>query len=256
MRWTLVLCATGLALSTAAFAQVTITGNEPVSGGAFTSPVTISAFASSPNTISGWAVYFGNTEVYSNSTGLNGVLDITVTPPTVPGNYQVTVTAWDTTGAHNSYVATNVTVNTSPMPTPPGDATLFPSLQNQSGNPGTWTVCNGSCSGSSGGSGSSNLTFSHTTPSLSHASMAETSSGASFNTLYYRHLGCTSGGCTSVSNFLDDVWFYIPAATTYLQALEFDPDVYTGTDKYFMSMQCDSASGLCVSGIQRRAGGQ
>jgi len=242
MKWFRILCTAGFALSTAAFAQVSITGNEPVTGGTFTSPVTISAFASSPNAVSGWAVYFNNTEVYSNGTGLDGVLDVTVTPPTVPGNYKVTVTAWDTTGAHASYVATNVTVNSSPLPTPPGDATLYPNLQNASGNPGTWSPCTGSCAGS-GGSGSGSDSFSNPSPSLSHASMGQTSNGSYFNTMYYRHLGCPSAGCTGVSNFLDDVWFYVPSTAAHLQALEFDPDVYDGSYEYFMSMQCDSASG-------------
>src|SRR5581483_11024130 len=170
MKWIRTLCTAAFALSTVAFAQVSITGNEPVTGGTFTSPVTISAFASSPNGVSGWAVYFNNTEVYSNSTGLSGVLDVTVTPPNGPGNYKVTVTAWDTTGAHSSYVATNVTVNSSPLPTPPGDATHYANLQNASGNPGTWSPCTGSCAGS-GGSGSGSDSFNNASPSLSHASM-------------------------------------------------------------------------------------
>jgi hypothetical protein len=64
--------------------------------------------------------------------------------------------------------------------------------------------------------------------------------------MYYRHLGCSnfpSGVCTSVSNFLEDLWFYIPSADTTIQALEFDPQQYIGGYKYSMSMQCDSVTG-------------
>ena len=55
--------------------------------------------------------------------------------------------------------------------------------------------------------------------------------------------GPTGPECASVSNFLDDLYFYIPASTNGLQALEFDPDLYSGGYEYFMSMQCDSVSG-------------
>lgn len=242
MKWSRILCAVGFVVSTAAFAQVTVSGNEPVSGQTYDSPVTLSAKASSPNGISGWAVYFDNDEVYSSSSGLGGILDTTASEE--PGVYTVTIRAWDTTGAYNSVTVDNVTVTTSPLPTPPSNATHYSNLQNQSGNPGAWSLCNSSnkCAGPVE-TGSSSNSFGNATPSLSGASMGQTSTGSYFNTMYYRHLGCPSGGCTSATNFLDDVWFYVPATTTHLQALEFDPDAYDGSYEYFMSMQCDSASG-------------
>jgi len=55
----------------------------------------------------------------------------------------------------------------------------------------------------------------------------------------------TLGGanCGAVTNFLDDLWFYIDPSSTHLQALEFDPDLLLGGYLYSPSMQCDSASG-------------
>ncbi len=47
--------------------------------------------------------------------------------------------------------------------------------------------------------------------------------------------------CSTISNFLDDLWLYIPSSTTQLQALEFDPDLYDGSYEYFMSMQCEAS---------------
>jgi hypothetical protein len=243
MKWTGILCAAGVTLSTAAFAQVTISGNVPQSGSTTGSTVTVSAVASSPNGISGWDVYFGNTLYYRSYEGFNGILDVTVAAPT-GANQKVTVTAFDNTGADNSYVATDVTVNTSPLPTPPSDATEFPNLQNVSGNPGTWQACTGTCTGAkSGPTGTNSLTFGNS-PSLSGGSMKQTATGETggyWDVLYYRHLGCTTlpgGVCSGISNVLEDMWFYVPSTTTQLQALEFDPDLYDGSDEEFMSHQC------------------
>jgi hypothetical protein len=127
--------------------------------------------------------------------------------------------------------------NNGPLPTPPPTATSYPNLQNQSGNPGTWTVCNGSCSGSSGSSGSSSLTFGNSPSLSSGGSMKMTSSGSWWNTLFYRHLGCPNSDCSAVKNMLEDMWFQTVSVTD-LQQLEFDPDLYNGGLKYFASVAC------------------
>lgn len=119
------LCLAALAFETVAFAQVTISGNVPQSNSTYTLPVTLSAKASSPNTISGWAVYFGNTEYYSSNVGLNGLLDVSLSSAPTGPNQQVMITAFDNAGAHTSYVASNITVVASPLPTPPQSATSY-----------------------------------------------------------------------------------------------------------------------------------
>ncbi|MEO6965000.1 MAG: hypothetical protein ABI076_03785 [Acidobacteriaceae bacterium] len=48
---------------------------------------------------------------------------------------------------------------------------------------------------------------------------------------------------SSIAHIIDDLWFYIPSSATTIQAIEFDPDIYDGSYEYFLSMQCDSASG-------------
>ena len=145
------LCLAALAFETVAFAQVTISGNVPQSNSTYTLPVTLSAKASSPNTISGWAVYFGNTEYYSSNVGLNGLLDVSLSSAPTGPNQQVTITAFDNAGAHTSYVASKITVVASPLPTPPQSATSYINLQVQA-NPG-WNSClTNACSGSSSSS--------------------------------------------------------------------------------------------------------
>lgn len=237
------LCGACLALSTAAFAQVTLTVNEPLTGKTYTFPVIVSATESSPNGPSGWDVYLESNLVVHN-TSSSGRLDTTF--PASAGSHTVVVKAWDNSGADTSASET-ITVDTSSLPTPPENAIQYPNVQNN-GVLGTWTICDGTCSGSTkGGTGTDGFKFNVSSPSLSGAGMEMYSEGTTpddeWNTLGYQHLGCPSGGCTSVSNFLEDMWFYIPSSSTALQATEYDPGVYDGTYKSFASMQCDSNSG-------------
>jgi hypothetical protein len=134
------------------------------------------------------------------------------------------------------------------MPTPGSNAMKYTNLQVENGQWGTWYDCvTEGCSGSSG-TGSGNITLNATVDdnaipaSLSGSTLQETSSGSEVNTLGYRNLGCPSQGCTGVSNFIDDFWFYIPASDSLIRALEFDPDDYTGTQGYKMSTQCNGPS--------------
>jgi hypothetical protein len=225
--------------------------NLPVDGATYTSPVPISAYASSQYGMSGWQAYVdGNlvTTSASSQPTFNGDTswwNATI-PGLSPGTHLIGINVWDNNAPSysvHSYTAT-ITVPATSLPTPPSTATTYTNLQEANGSQESWKICNGPCSGSSG-TGSSNITLDATNfePSLSGSTMEETSTGAAFNTLGYLKPPCPSTGCTSVTNFIDDVWFYIPSTTTALQALEFDPDVYDGNYEYFMSMQCDSATG-------------
>lgn len=104
-----------LALSTAAFAQVILTANEPLTGKTYTSPVIVSATESCPNGPSGWDVYLDSNLVVHN-TNTSGRLDTTF--PASAGSHTVVVKAWDDNGADTSASET-ITVNTSSLPTPP-----------------------------------------------------------------------------------------------------------------------------------------
>jgi hypothetical protein len=130
------------------------------------------------------------------------------------------------------------------IPTVPGNGTTFSHLERTAGNPGTWTSCSGTVCAGGSNTGSPAHSFNNASPSLSGTSMSQTSNGNSFNTLYFRHLGCPDGDCTTYNNFLVDLWFYPPTTTTtHVQAFEFDPDLYLAGYGYFASVQCDYASG-------------
>ncbi|HKF50530.1 MAG TPA: hypothetical protein VKB38_24410 [Terracidiphilus sp.] len=232
------------------FAQVTITGYEPLAGGTYTVPALASAHASSPQGISGWQVYFGNTSYYSSGTGLGGNLDANISS-VPPGTYQVTITAWDKGGNHSSYVAQNVKVVTSPIPPPPQGTKEYPNLQNSAKS--SWNPCNSNmiqngnpCAGGTSG-GSSNITPGVASPSLSGASVVQysASSGIYYNTMYYQHLGCPPISCDSVQNMLVDEWFLpAPSPSDGFQQLEFDPDLYdTNGYEYFGSVACEMDGG-------------
>jgi len=235
-----------------AIAQLTISGNLPAqNGGAYTLPITVSAHASPANEVGGWQVYFGNTSYYSNSTGLGGNLDVTLSS-VPPGTYTVTVTAYQTvSGTPVSYVAQNVKVVASSLPTPPSNATEYSNLQNPADDPSSWTACtsniiepNGQpcAGGQSQQSAQSNLTQEVASPSLSGASMAEYSSstGVYYNTMYYQHLGCPNNNCSAVQNMLLDEWFFsAPSPSNGIQQLEFDPDLYDNSGyEYFGTVAC------------------
>jgi hypothetical protein len=235
-----------------AIAQLTISGNVPAqTGGTYTLPVTVSAHAT--GNVGGWQVYFGNTSYYSSSTGLGGTLDVSLSN-VPPGTYQVTVTAYESgSGTPTSYVAQNVTVVSSPLPTPESgwSSPTYPNLQNTSDDPGSWTPCtsnliaNGNpCAGGTSQTGAtSTLTQKVASPSLSGASMAEYSSSndVNYNTMFYQHLGCPSGGCDAAGNMIDDLWFFpAPSPSSGFQQMEFDPDLYdTNGYEYQGSVACE-----------------
>jgi hypothetical protein len=223
----------------------------PVAGATYNNTVPIAVMATSPYGITGWQAYVDGNLVTSSASGQGttgqdtGNWNATV-PGIAPGSHLVAVNTWDNDAADGytplSYAA-QVNVVGSPLPTPAATATVYSNLQAASGSSGSWQICNGSCSGSSGTGSSAIVQAATNGPTLSGASMEEISTGAAFNTLGYLKPPCPAAGCTSVTNFLDDVWFYIPSTTSALQALEFDPDAYDGSYEYFLSMQCDSVSG-------------
>jgi hypothetical protein len=109
------------------------------------------------------------------------------------GGHSVTATyGGDTNFAASTSSALAISISgTSPLPTPPSNATWFYNLQ-ETTSPGTWQQCEGTaCSGGSN-SGSGSLTQGISLPSLSGSSMKQVSAGSGFNVLYYKDLGCST----------------------------------------------------------------
>jgi len=230
-------------------------GILPVQGGTYSYPLNISVIASSPDKITGWAIYVNGTQYTPDTTltgsgqvnTVTGVVNTTLSSLPAGGPYTIGVNTWDAKGTPIVYEASNVYVRNMPAtwPTIPSNATVFPDLQKANSSYGTWSTCSAAtCSGGSGGTGSLTLNATidaKTLPaSLSGSTMKETSNGGYVNTLAYRHACSAPQTCTNWTHFVDDLWFYIPALSN-LQALEFDPDIFNGSSfAESMSTQCNS----------------
>jgi Big-like domain-containing protein len=131
-----------------AHAQTTATMTSPADGSTDSGTITISASISGSYTT---VVFWRDNWV---QIGQSSSPQLSYNTSTLSsGSHQFFVSVLDSAG--NTLCASNivtVTVQSSggPLPTPPSNATEYANLQNQSGNPGAWTVCDGSCSGSGG----------------------------------------------------------------------------------------------------------
>jgi hypothetical protein len=221
-----------LLVASLAQAQTTATMTSPADGSTVSGTITISA---SINGSYATVVFWRDNWV---QIGQSSSPQLSFNTSTLSsGSHQFFVSVLDSAGT--TLCASNIVTvvqSSDPLPTPPSNATEYTNLQNPSGNPGVWTVCDGSCSGS-GGTGSSSLSFGVASPSRSGASMQQTATGSFWDTMYYRPLGCPTSGCGAVQNMLVDLWFY-PQSTNNLQQLEFDPDLINATYAYFGSVAC------------------
>ncbi len=83
---------------TAAASSITVNVSSPGNGATVSSPATIQASATSPNTITGWHVYVDSTDVFTG-----GQTDsISPSLPLAPGPHTLVIRAWDSSGADAS----------------------------------------------------------------------------------------------------------------------------------------------------------
>ncbi len=148
-------------------------------------------------------------------------------------------------------LGSNVSVGTVPslFPTPPAGASQFTDAQSNTALPGSWTICQGSCTGAVSTTGNGTVTTGNTDISLSGSSVKITdtqlanstgSNAPGWDVLAYRKFGCSlmpGATCVGKWTMYEDMWIY-NVSTTNLTANEIDPDLYDGTRKYFPSMQC------------------
>jgi len=161
-----------------------------------------------------------------------------------PGTYDFAVSTTDKnpTGGlpgPSSTAKVSFTVVANPFPAPPSSAAVFANLN---ASPKSWTA---DTANSGGASGVGTVEAGIGVPTISGATLEQSSNGSWTNTLAYTKPSCPKNDCTSFGGyFMDDLWYYIPDTTRNLQALEFDPDMYHDFYWYFMSMQCRVSDGL------------
>ncbi|HUO61416.1 MAG TPA: hypothetical protein VMU24_12160 [Candidatus Acidoferrales bacterium] len=105
----ILLGALSLLIATAGFAQVNVSASSPTSSS--TSPVKVSANASSSHPIAGWHVYVDGKDSYVGPA--SGSINTTISTGT--GTHQFVIRAWDSTGAYgDKTINVNVTSGSTP----------------------------------------------------------------------------------------------------------------------------------------------
>ncbi len=221
---------------TAAFGSVAVRISSPASGASVSSPVAISASASSTyGGITGWKIYVDGVSKYSAGAASSISASISMSG----GAHNVTVKAWDGSGA-NGAAAINVSVSSTTSGdtgnTGTGTGTTFSSIQTKTG----WKICSGSCSG--GGSGTYYMRQNVSSPSLSgHAAEYHISPSTSFYDLMW-YIGTLTNNST-VTNFQVDIDQYLKSPSAP-QAIEYGLNQMVNNKWYKFSTQCAFSSGV------------
>jgi hypothetical protein len=90
-----------LSLASLGFAQVAVQVSSPQTTSSVASPIHLHATASSSHPIAGWQVYVDSANVYTGPP--TATIDTNLSAAT--GSHQLTVSAWDSTGAYSSHTS-------------------------------------------------------------------------------------------------------------------------------------------------------
>jgi hypothetical protein len=225
-RLSLLVCLL-LAISTASFAAVTVTVTSPTMNSSASAPLHLIASAQTPSKITGWVAYADNVIAYVGVPAAN----IDAWFPIAQGTHQLTVRAWDSTGAFGSQTV-SITVTSDGLPVPPLGAAVYDNIQQRGG----WSSCHDpGCAGGSG-QGTYWMAQNQTSPSMSGNSTEFYNSGVWANALWWQKLGPMN----AATNFLWDFYFYVDSNyNVAAQSLEFDSFQFVNGYNYMMGTQCD-----------------
>lgn len=213
---------------------VTVNLSSPTNNYNGTSPVQVTATATSNTKITGWAVYIDSQVAYqSGSSSVNTQLNV------AQGSHQFVIRAWDANGKWGD-VSETITVNggnNGGLPTPPPWAKVFSNVHRG----GSWGSCHDpGCAGGSG-KGTYWMAQNQSNPSLSGASTEFFNSGVWANALFWHGLGANS----SQRNFLIDYYLYVDNASQgAAQSLEQESYQFVSGWNYMMGTQCDVGTGV------------
>ncbi len=220
--------------------SVKVTITSPQSSSPVPSTFSVTATASSTNAIAGWQVSLDGANVYAGPAAQTINTNLTA----APGNHQLVVQAWDTTGVYGSQslpivIDTPTTMGGSNgLPSPPSNAQTFTNIEQLSSG---WGSCNSaSCAGGSG-NGTYWMAQNQASPARDGSSTEFFNSGVWENALFFQKLGANN----SVHNFLWDFYFYVDSnSQTATQALEFDAFQFVNGYNYMIGSQCNYGAGV------------
>lgn len=217
---------------------VTIKVTSPQASASVSSTFSVTASATSSHPITSWQVDLDGSKVYTGPA--TSSINANINAPT--GTHNVTVQAWDESGASGSQtVPISVTASApaaaGPLPTPPSNAKTFSNIQQMNG----WGSCrNRGCSGTSS-AGSSWQALHQSSPSLSGSSMELFANGVWGGGLWWQSLGARD----SITNMLWDFYIQVDKGSlANTQALEYDSYQFVGGYNYMVGSQCDYGYGV------------
>lgn len=221
------LVAVLLAICSASLAAVTVTVTSPTMNSSSSAPLHLIASAQTPSQITGWVAYADNTIVYVGP----ATSSVDAWFPVALGSHNLTVRAWDKTGAFSSQTVA-ITVMPDNLPTPPANAVVYNNVHQRSG----WGSCHDpGCAGGSG-NGTYWMAQNQGSPSMSGNSTQFYNSGVWANALWWQKVGANN----NARNFLWDFYFYVDSNYTVSnQSLEFDAFQFVNGYNYMMGTQCD-----------------
>ncbi len=233
--------------------------------GTMSVPLPVQATATGDNGISGWVVYVDDKAAVTVN---NSSATLTTSVPLSSGNHTLYVRAWDNGGVNfatsptlqvtvegSQATVSNATTATpapaaaqtpppstpppapSALPSVPGDATTWTSIQNMDG----WQ----SCSDCAGGTTTTNFwTAAHqSSPSQSGSSREFYIGGHAWsNALWYKKV---SPGHGSASHFLWDFWVrFDSSSAAHAHSAEYDMWQAMGGQEFMMGSQCNFETGV------------
>ena len=210
-------------------------------GGTVSSTFTVSASASSPNGISGWAVYADNNKLWSGDTYSNS---FSKSFSLGGGSHSLYVRAWDKGGAgYGTSSTAQITVgsgtntsSTSALPSVPSYAKVFTKLEDTSSD---WSAC----SNCAGGNSTSNYWSApyQGSPSRDGSSREFFNGGGPWaNVLWIKKLGNQN----SYHHFLWDFWVnFNSTAASSLWTAEYDLWQSVSGHEFMIGSQCNFGTG-------------
>jgi hypothetical protein len=229
--------------------------------GTLSTPLPVHATATSPNGVSGWVVYVDDAAAVTVN---NSSETMTTSVPLSGGNHIMYVRAWDQGAANfatsptlqvavqgtqatvsNASAATSVSTPSaaaapappSALPSIPGNATTWTSIQNMDG----WQSCS-DCAG--GKATTSNFwTAAHQgSPSQSGSSREFFIGGHAWsNALWYKKVAPDQ---TGAAHFLWDFWVRFDGSIGHAHSAEYDMWQALNGQEFMMGSQCNFASGV------------
>lgn len=234
--------ATVTASSTTSSGGVNVALQSPASGSSMGSTFTVNASGSSPNGISGWAIYADNNTLWVGNTNSN-TLSQSVTLG--GGTHTLYVRAWDKGGAgYGTSPTAQFTVGstsggggtTAGLPAVPSTAKVWTKLEDTTDS---WS----SCSTCAGGTSTTNYWMApfQTSPSRDGSSRQFFNGGAAWaNTLWIKKLGNQD----QAHHFLWDFWVNFDSTTAAnVWAAEYDLWQSVSGHEFMMGSQCDFGTG-------------